>query len=73
MATFLTPQMLSLTSDDLSTCLEEIRLSQPENLPGAEEQRARNTALVNSRLTHEITLAEYMERRTQINGQAAEC
>jgi hypothetical protein len=65
---------MSLSSEDLSNCsLEEILKSDAENRAWSKQLRIRISALVNSRLSHQISLAEYTVCRTQVNEEAAEC
>ena len=65
---------MTLWREDVSTCsLEEVFQQQTENWAWSKELRAKTTSLVNSRLAHDISHADYQTNRKLIHEEAAEC
>lgn len=65
---------MTLLPEDLSTCtVDELFGSQAENRTWSKELRLSNAALVNSRLSREITLDEYAAKRALAKEQTTEC
>jgi hypothetical protein len=65
---------MSQWREDYSTSsLEEALGQQAENRAWSKELRRKATALVNSRLANDITLADYVANRKVAHEEAAEC
>jgi hypothetical protein len=65
---------MSLWPEDLLTCtLDELIGWQVENRAWSRDLRHKVSALVNSRLTKEISLDSYLETRKRTQEEAAEC
>jgi hypothetical protein len=64
---------MSLWREDLSTCsLEEALSIQAENREWSKELRRKNSSCVNSRLSHEISHADYQLNRRLIDEATVE-
>jgi hypothetical protein len=60
--------------EDFSTAtLDEVLGQQAENRAWSKELRRKASALVNSRLANDITLADYVAHRKIAHEEAAEC
>jgi hypothetical protein len=60
--------------EDLSgSSLQELLDSQAENRVWSKELRRKSTALVNSRLSKDISQADYLSHRTEADKEAIEC
>ena len=59
--------------DFTTSSLDEVLGKQAENRAWSKELRRKASALVNSRLANDITLADYMANRKVAHEEAAEC
>ena len=66
--------LMATWREDFLTCtVDEILGFQVENRAWSAELRRKSSALVNSRLANEISLADYQASRKLANEEVAEC
>jgi len=64
--------MSAWCEDFAATSLEEILQCQTQNRAWGKELRGKNNSLVNSRLAHELSFADYLTDRKLVRDAAAE-